>query len=229
MIKKIINYIKSNKKGETNMKKVLYVTANPKAEDKSFGLQVGRRFIEEYKALNPQDQVTEIEVYEDNIPLIDRDILTAWEQLAGGTEFSALTADQQKKVARFGELTEQFVQADKYVFVTPMWNLSIPAMMKAYLDTGMIAGKTFKYTENGPVGLLEGKKAVHIQASGGVYSQGPAKSLEHSNSYVKTIMNFVGVQDVQSVFVEGMAYAPEKAEEIKENAINNALEVVKNF
>lgn len=211
------------------MKKVLYVTANPKSEDKSFSLQVGRRFIEEYKTLNPQDEVVEIEVYESNIPLIDRDILTAWEVLGAGKDFSELTDDQQKKVIRFNELTEQFIEADKYVFVTPMWNLSIPAMMKAYLDTAVVAGKTFKYTENGPVGLLNNKKALHIHASGGVYSQGPAKAFEHSDSYLTTISKFIGINDVESVRVEGMAYAPEKAEEIKEKAIEKALEIVKKF
>lgn len=230
MIKKILKLIKKNKKrGDIKMKKVLYVTSNPKAEEKSYGLQVGRTFIEEYKRLNPQDEVTEIEVYDIDMPLIDRDILTAWDALATGKEFSALTEAQQKKVVKFNELTDQFVEADKYVFVTPMWNLSIPAMMKAYLDTAMVAGKTFKYTENGPVGLLNGKKAVHIHASGGVYSEGPAKSVEHADTYVRTIANFIGIEDIESILVEGMAYAPDKAEEIKGNALEKALNLVKNF
>lgn len=229
MIKKIVEYFKNSRKEEVKMKKVLYVTANPKEENKSFGLQVGRSFIEEYKKLNPQDQVTEIEVYEANVPLIDRDILSAWDKLGAGVEFIKLSQEEQKKVSRFNEFTEQFMEADKYVFVTPMWNLGIPAMMKAYLDTAVVAGKTFKYTANGPVGLLEGKKAVHIHATGGVYSTEPGKSVEHSDSYVRTIANFVGIEDVQSILVEGMAYAPEKAEEIKENAIEKAKEVVKRF
>ncbi|HAX73483.1 MAG TPA: FMN-dependent NADH-azoreductase [Firmicutes bacterium] len=211
------------------MKKVLYITANPKAEEKSFSLQVGRQFIEKYKVLNPQDEVIEIEVYEHDIPLIDRDILTAWDVLGKGGEFGSLTAAQQEKVGRFNELTTQFMQADKYVFVTPMWNLSIPAMMKAYLDTAVVAGKTFKYTENGPIGLLQNKKAVHIHASGGVYSQGPGKAFEYSDSYVTTISKFIGIEDIETVFVEGMAYAPQQADEIKEKAIEKALELVKTF
>ncbi|MGL5646373.1 MAG: FMN-dependent NADH-azoreductase [Clostridium sp.] len=211
------------------MKKVLYITANPKEESKSFGLQVGRKFIEEYKKENPQDKVTEIEVYDANVPLIDRDILAAWDKLANGVDFSKLTKDEQDKITRFNEFTEQFVEADKYVFVTPMWNLGLPAMMKAYLDTAVVAGKTFKYTANGPVGLLEGKKAMHIHATGGVYSVEPGKSVEHSASYLQTIMNFIGVQDNKTIFVEGMAYAPEKAEEIKDKAIEKAVNEAKNF
>lgn len=211
------------------MKKVLYVTANPKPEEKSYSLQVGRAFIEEYKKLNPQDEVTEIEVYDIELPLIDRDMLAAWEALATGTSFMDLSTAQQQKVARFNELTEQFVAADRYVFVTPMWNLAVPALMKAYLDTATVAGKTFKYTAEGPVGLLTNKKAVHIHASGGVYSAGPASGLEHADSYVKNIINFIGVTDMESIIVEGMAYNPAEAESIKQNAINKAITIAKKF
>src|SRR5699024_3735453 len=70
------------------------------------------------------------------------------------------------KVKRLEELSNQFVNADKYVFVTPFWNFSFPPVMKAYLDSVSVAGKTFKYTAEGPVGLLPDKKALHIQARG---------------------------------------------------------------
>ncbi|PNB70901.1 FMN-dependent NADH-azoreductase, partial [Pseudomonas sp. FW305-BF6] len=81
-------------------------------------------------------------------------------------------------------IVTQFVEADKYVFVTPMWNFSFPPVMKSYIDAVCVAGKTFKYTENGPQGLLGGKKALHIQASGGVYSEGPAAGMEMGHRYI---------------------------------------------
>ncbi len=93
-------------------------------------------------------------------------------KFAAGEGFEALTEAQQQKVAAMNTNLETFMNADRYVFVTPMWNFSYPPVVKAYLDNVAIAGKTFKYTENGPVGLLEGKKALHIQATGGVYSEG---------------------------------------------------------
>lgn len=80
---------------------------------------------------------------------------------------------------------ETFMHADRYVFVTPMWNFSYPSVVKAYLDNLAIAGKTFKYTENGPVGLLEGKKALHIQATGGVYSEGPYAAVDFGRNHLK--------------------------------------------
>lgn len=80
---------------------------------------------------------------------------------------------------------ETFMHADRYVFVTPMWNFSYPSVVKAYLDNLAIADKTFKYTENGPVGLLEGKKALHIQATGGVYSEGPYAAVDFGRNHLK--------------------------------------------
>ncbi len=139
--------------------------------------------------------------------------------------FDELSADEKTKVARINELTEQFVSADKYVFVTPLWNFSIPPQLKAYIDTICIAGKTFKYTANGAVGLLSDKKAVHIQARGGMYSEGP----DFGDRYLRTIFQFIGITDVDSVIVEGMAQMPDQAEKIKEKAILQARQVASSF
>ena len=126
-------------------------------------------------------------------------------------------------------LLDQFIAADKYVFVTPLWNFTIPPMMKAYLDNICIVNKTFKYTQNGSVGLLTDKKAVHIQARGGVYSSGPAAELELGDRYINTILSFVGITDKQSIIVEGMNETPDKADEIKKNAIKEARKVAQKF
>jgi FMN-dependent NADH-azoreductase len=211
------------------MAKVLYITANPKTEAQSFSLSVGRAFLNAYKQQNPQDEVVELDLYKTNIPYIDADVFSGWGKLQQGTAFEQLSADEKAKVARLNELVDQFVSADKYVFVTPMWNFSFPPLMKAYIDAICVAGKTFKYTENGPLGLLSGKKAVHIQARGGIYSEGPAKEVEFGDRYLKAVLGFIGITDVQSVIAEGMAAFPNEAEGIKEKAIKQAQEVAKSF
>lgn len=126
-------------------------------------------------------------------------------------------------------LLEQFISADKYVFVTPLWNFTVPANMKIYLDALCIVGKTFAYTENGPVGLLKNKKAVHIQARGGIYSSGPAADFEMGDRYINTVLGFIGVTDKQSIIIEGVNATPDKAGEIKAAAIAKAEEVAKSF
>lgn len=211
------------------MSKVLYITANPKEEEKSFGLRVGREFIQEYKKLHKEDVIEELDLFEMYIPMIDKDMLNAWDQLAKGVAFENLKEEEQRKVKAFSSLTEQFISADKYVIVTPLWNFTIPAIMKAYLDTLCVVGKTFKYTEKGPVGLLTGKKVIHVQASGGFYSEEPARALDFGTNYVKTIMNFIGITDYETIFVEGMNQFPEKADSFLNKAIDDADKLVSNF
>lgn len=211
------------------MAKVLYVTANPAEESNSYGLQVGRAFIDTYKEVNPDDEVYHLDLYKEYIPHIDADIFNGWGKLQSGEGFDALSDEEKEKVSRFNELSEQFMSTDKYVFVTPLWNLSFPPIFKAYIDSIAVAGKTFKYTEEGPIGLLTDKKALHIQACGGIYSKGPAAEMEMGHRYLKVLMKFFGVPSFEGLFVEGHANFPEKAEEIKQEAINRAKEMARTF
>ena len=211
------------------MAELLYINSNPKPEGQSFGLQVGRTFLEEYKNSHPNDKVTELDLYQMGIPHLDADVFNGWGKLQQGSAFDQLTNEEKSKVGRINELTDQFVAADKYVFVTPLWNLSLPPITKAYIDAICIAGKTFDYTEQGPQGLLKDKKAFHIHACGGVYSEGPAKDFEFGSKYVVGILNFLGVTAVETLFVEGMAQTPDQAENIKNQAAGKAKVVAKNF
>lgn len=211
------------------MSKVLYITAHPHDESASFSMAAGKAFIDSYKEANPSDEVVHIDLYKENIPHIDADVFSGWGKLQSGSEFNALSAEEQAKVARLNELSDQFVAADKYVFVTPFWNFSFPPVMKAYIDSVSVAGKSFKYTEHGPVGLLTDKKSLHIQARGGIYSEGPAAAMEMGHRYLELIMQFYGVPSFEGLFIEGHNAMPEKAQEIKENGIARAKDLAKTF
>jgi FMN-dependent NADH-azoreductase len=211
------------------MTTVLYITAHPHDHQASYSMAVGKAFIEAYREVHSSDEVLHLDLYQMNIPQLDADIFSGWGKLRSGTAFDQLSDIEKSKVGRLNELVEQFVAADKYVFVSPMWNFSFPPVLKAYIDAICIAGKTFKYTESGPVGLLTDKKALHIQASGGVYSEGPAAGFESGHSYLKKIMQFIGVPSFEGVFVEGMAAMPDQAQAIKEKAIAKAGAAAKQF
>ncbi|PHB22229.1 FMN-dependent NADH-azoreductase [Bacillus pseudomycoides] len=211
------------------MTKVLFITANPNSAEASFGMAVGESFIEAYKNEHPQDEVVTIDLFNTAVPAIDAEVFTAWGKFAAGEGFETLSESQQQKIAAMNTNLETFMNADRYVFVTPMWNFSYPPVVKAYLDNLSIAGKTFKYTENGPVGLLEGKKALHIQATGGVYSEGPYAAMDFGRKHLNEVLGFMGISDVDYLAVEGMNANPEKAPEIKEAAIANARELAKRF
>lgn len=211
------------------MSKVLYITAHPHNETQSYSMAVGKAFLDTYKEINPNDEVVHIDLYKENIPQIDADVFSGWGKLRSGQGFDTLSAEEQAKVGRLAELSEQFVSGDKYVFVTPLWNFSFPPVMKAYLDSVAVAGKTFKYTEEGPIGLLTDKKALHIQARGGIYSEGPAAEMEMGHRYLNIMMTFFGVPSLEGLFVEGQNAFPEKAEEIKADAIARAKDMAHTF
>jgi FMN-dependent NADH-azoreductase len=211
------------------MAQVLYITGHPLNETQSYSLAVGKAFIETYKEVNPNDEIVHLDLYNENIPHIDADVFSGWGKLRSGKEFAELSAEEKEKVVRLGELSEQFIAADKYVFVTPLWNFSFPPVMKAYLDSVAVAGKTFKYTEQGAVGLLTDKKALHIQARGGVYSEGPAAQMEMGHRYISVMMSFFGIPALEGLFIEGHNAMPDKAQEIKENAIARAKDLAHTF
>jgi FMN-dependent NADH-azoreductase len=212
------------------MTTVLYITAHPLDPQSSNSLTVGKEFIEAYREANPGDEVVHLDLYKENIPQFDADVLKGWEKLRSGSSFDQLTDAEKSKVARLEAIVDQFVAADKYVYVSPMWNFSIPPVLKTYTDATSIPGKTFKYTENGHEGLLTGKKALHIQASGSVYSEGPLAPLEMGYSYLNKVLQFYGIQSIEAIFVEGTALkSQEQAPTIKEKAIAHAKEVAKSF
>lgn len=206
------------------MAKVLIVRAHPLNQNVSRSMQVTDAFVESYKETHPHDHVEDINLYNMNVPEIDSDLLNAWDDLRKGKPFYSLTESQQVKVTLFNSLTDSFLDQDKIVISNPLWNLSVPTRLKAWFDTITVAGKTFKYTENGSVGLLEGKKVLHIQANGGIYN-----GSDPASQYVKTLLTFLGITDFHELFCEGMDHHPEKADEIVNEAIRKAKELAKTF
>lgn len=213
------------------MATLLYITANPNDHETSYSMAVGKQFVQAYRSANPHDEVVHLDLYKMEIPQLDADVFSGWGKLGAGIAFEDLIYAEKAKVSRLGELVDQFVAADKYVFVNPVWNYSYPPVMKAYIDSICVAGKTFRYIPDiGRVGLLSDKKAVHIQASGSVLSPGSADAeLEMGHRHLEAIMEFFGVPSFQGIFVEGMAAAPDQAPLIKEKAIRQACEIAVSF
>ncbi|MBC2265477.1 FMN-dependent NADH-azoreductase [Listeria booriae] len=205
------------------MAKLLFIKASPLPDDVSRSMVVATAFLEKYQEENPDDVVERIDVYTHDIPMIDGAFMAAGNALREGKAFTDLDPEMQQKLTQFDALTQQFIDADKYVIVSPLWNLGIPPMLKAYFDTVVVAGKTFRYTETGPEGLLKGKKALQIHGSGGVYSTGESDLETHGEPYINTILNFIGIETLPSVFVEGVDYDPTRKDEILNAATEESL------
>ena len=135
---------------------------------------------------------------------------------------AALLAD----VGLGGAMLEEFLAADIVVVGAPMYNFSVPSQLKTWIDRVAVAGKTFRYTANGPEGLAGGKKVIVASSRGGFYgADTPAASMEHAESYLKAVFAFFGITDVQFVRAEGVAVGPEQRARALEAAHAEALKL----
>lgn len=107
---------------------------------------------------------------------------------------------------------DEFLAADTIVIGAPMYNFTLPTQLKTWIDRIVIAGKTFRYTENGPEGLVVGKRVIIALARGGFYGESsPAAALEHLETYLRGVFNFIGIEP-EFVAADGLAIGPEQRE-----------------
>jgi len=200
------------------MSKILYIKANVKPEGTSRTFQISDNFVEQYRKLNPNDEIITLDLYKEGIGFLTEEAISLHRPAPGeGKDHPVL------------KYAYQFAEADKYIIAAPMWNLSIPAILKAYIDYVSVTGITFKYTAQGPVGLCEGKKAVHIVTRGGAYSEGPAVSYEMGDRYLRTIFGFFGITDFSTISADKVDVIGEDVQSILRNTIEKSAQIVKNF
>ncbi len=170
--------------------------------DASASRQLSRDVVAAWEAAEPNALVTYRDLAIDAISH-----LSGLSLVAGGTP-AELRDAAQKHEAELGETTlNEFLAADAIVIGAPMYNFTIPTQLKAWIDRIAVAGKTFRYTENGPEGLAGGKKVVIVSTAGGIHA-GQATGQAHED-YLKLVLNFLGVTDIEIVRAEGLAYGDE--------------------
>ena len=129
----------------------------------------------------------------------------------------SLARSDAVQAARDAELLEQFLAAEVIVIGAPMYNFSIPSQLKAWIDRIAVAGKTFRYTPEGPQGLAGGKHVIVALSRGGIYAPGaPGEFVE---SYLTFVLGFLGIRSVSFVRAEGLAISPERRREALDGAI----------
>lgn len=208
------------------MAKVLFIKANSRPADQAVSVQLYEAFLAQYKDTHPQDEIIELDLFKENLPYYDTDKINGMFKLGKGME---LTANEQEATDLVNRYLNQFLDVDKIVFAFPLWNFAAPAVLHTYLDYLAQAGKTFRYTPEGPVGLLPEKKVVLLNARGGVYSEGPAQANEMAVNYVTTMLRFWGVEDITNVIIEGHNQFPDEAESIIAKGIEQAKTVAKEW
>ncbi len=148
--------------------------------------------------------VTERDLAAQPLPVLDGEIAGG---LRGGVD---LSQRQKETLDQSDQLIEELKAHDTIVIAAPMYNFHIPTQLKNWIDLVARAGVTFSYTETGPVGLITGKKAVVVTTRGGMHKDGPTDVMI---PYLKTVLGFIGITDVEVVYSEALAMGPEMAEQ----------------
>jgi FMN-dependent NADH-azoreductase len=131
------------------------------------------------------------------------------EATLGGARGEPVTAAEHATRALSDTLIAELREADTIVIGAPMYNFSVPTGLRAWFDHVLRAGKTFRYSETGPEGLLKGKRAIVIESRGGLYSEGPAQAIDFQEPYLRHLLGFIGVTDVAFVRAERIGFGPE--------------------
>jgi FMN-dependent NADH-azoreductase len=163
--------------------------------------QLATQFVQAFSRARPDWRIVRRDLASDTVPHLSAERFAAF--VSAPQERNAA---QREVVAYSDALIGELKQADVIVLGLPMYNFGVPSQLKAYFDHIARAGETFRYTANGPVGLLQGKRAYIFAARGGLYA---GTALDTQTNYVRDFLRFVGIEDVEFVYAEGLAISPQ--------------------
>jgi len=175
------------------MKQILIIESSPRGAA-SASRQLTARLRERLRTLYPDAKFIEHDLTIDPPPTVKA--ISTKDQTQ---------AESLKDVLRLSDqLTEEVLSSDLLVIASPMWNFGMPSSLKAWIDHVVRAGKTFRYAGAGVEGLAQGKRAILVLASGGVFTEEPWKPWDTVEPYLRQILGFIGIKDVQTVRAQGM-------------------------
>jgi FMN-dependent NADH-azoreductase len=186
------------------MTKALIVTSSALAEA-SMSSRIAGEFESQLRLAFPEIEIVRRDVGADPIPH-----LTA--ATVAGVRATPRTEAELETRALSDALIAELQQAELIVIASPMYNFGISSALKTWFDHVLRAGITFRYTENGPEGLLKGKKAVVIESRGGLYSEGAGAAMDGQEPHLRAMLGFVGLDEVTYVRAEKLAFGPDIAE-----------------
>lgn len=158
-------------------------------------------------------EITVRDVGADPIPHLTADTVAAIRGAAPDNDAARAT------LAISDRLIEELSEADLLVIGSPMYNFGISSALKTWFDHVLRAGITFRYNENGPEGLMKGKKAVVVETRAGFYGEGPGREQDSQEPHLRTMLGFMGITDIVFVRAEKLAFGPEAAAAAIEAAV----------
>jgi FMN-dependent NADH-azoreductase len=203
---------------QLKMKKILTITSSAKGEN-SFSNKLSTAIVEKLQTQFAGSSLQQRNLGKSPLPHLSELHLAAF-----FTPEHLQTATDKEVIKISNSAINEVKEADIILISVPLYNFGIPSTLKSWIDHIARAGITFTYTENGPEGLIKNKKVYLVIASGAVYSDGPMKPFDFTESYLRAVLGFLGMTDITVFRVEGTAIP-----EIKDTAISKALGIVSEF
>jgi FMN-dependent NADH-azoreductase len=194
------------------MSHILLITSSPRLA--SYSTKVAHVLADRLASRERSSTITIRDLTREPLPHIDDSFAAA-----RNAPPDSLTASQKASLVLSDKLLEEFFAADSIIIAAGMINFGIPSNLKAYIDHIVRPRVTFSYSAKGPEGLVKGKKVYLVLARGGVYSEGPMRQFNFQDTYLRTALAFIGVNDVELITIEGVGFGPEAAD----RAVSNAL------
>ena len=207
------------------MSKILFVKANDRPAEQAVSSRMYETFVSAYKEANPNAEITELDLFALDLPYYGNIAISGGYKRSQGME---LTAEEEGCRNR-RSIFKSVLEADKVVFAFPLWNFTVPAPLITYISYLSQAGKTFKYTANGPVGLAGDKKVVVLGARGSDYSSEQMAPMEMAVNYVTNVLGFWGITNPETVVIEGHNQYPDRSQQIVEEGLENVKKVAAKF
>ncbi|CAM3698454.1 FMN-dependent NADH-azoreductase [Mucilaginibacter galii] len=178
--------------------KILHLISSPRGEA-SFSIKLGNAIVEKLQAANPESTVKVHSLIKTPFPHLEEAHLNSF-----FTPAESRTPEMLEAVKHSDDAIAELQDADAIVIGVPMYNFSIHSTLKAWIDHIARAGITFRYTENGPEGLVKNKKVYLAISTGGIYSEGAMKAYDFTEPYLRSVLGFLGMTDITAYRVEGV-------------------------
>jgi FMN-dependent NADH-azoreductase len=194
------------------MKRILHLISSIQG-NQSYSIKLGKAIVEKVIEKYPDSTVEEVNLVDLEIPHLNPTTLQSM-----FTPVDQLTAEARESLRYSDEAVKQLMASDIIVIGAPLINFTVPTTLKSWIDHITRAGITFSYNQNGPVGMVTGKKVYVAMSSGGVYSDGPSKQNDFVAPYLKSFLGFLGMADLTVFRAEGV-----KVPGIKEHALEKGI------
>ncbi|MGE7609328.1 FMN-dependent NADH-azoreductase [Peribacillus frigoritolerans] len=208
------------------MTKVLFVKVNDRPAEQAISSKMYDTFLQTYKETHRSVEVTELDLFKEELPYYGNTAITGLYKRNQGLE---LTAEEENAAKLVDQYLNQFMAMDKVVFAFPLWNSTVPAPLITYLSYLAQAGKMFNYTAEGPVGYAGDKKVMLLNARGSDYALEGMASAEMAVSLVKNIIGLWGINNPETVVIEGHNQYPDRTQKIIADGLENVAKAAEAF